>query len=339
MPAGRSEAGLAETRVEWRNKSEIVRARGRSEAPLRVLARTVTRLGRLLLLALPTSVRTVTLWRLVNLLARGMWELGLRWAPRGTTYRRRLASGARVELDLSERIQGQAAITGAYEATLAAEIAAQLPPGGTFFDVGANVGLVTIEVLGRAQSPRVHAFEPHPDNVAALRRNLLLNPPGRVEVVEAAVGEAPGSATLLVSANPNESGWHRIGSGTEAETPTDGAIDVSVTALDAYAKANGIDHVDVLKIDAEGSELGVLEGARDLLSRQAIELVILEISEPLIEKLGGEARQLYDVMQSYGYRGEVIPSTSPTRVIPGTRHLAADDVAFRPRRERGSSAH
>jgi FkbM family methyltransferase len=242
----------------------------------------------------------------------------------------RLASGAQVELDLSERIQGQAALTGAYEPSLCDEIARDLPPGGTFFDVGGNVGLVTLEVLGRTNGapPEVHVFEPHPRNVESLRRSLALNRSERVHVQAAAVGAAPGSASLKTSENRNESGCHRIvGS---AEQMAGGVIAVPVLALDDYARTHGIERVDVLKVDVEGHESAVLEGARELLARQAIGTVILEVNEELIGALGGESSALYETLSGSGYEPTVIPSTSPSRLLRRLHHMAADDVAFRP---------
>jgi FkbM family methyltransferase len=295
-------------------------------------ANTYARACRLLIAHVPGQRRVPTISRLVNLVARALWEIGLRRAPKGTSLRTRLASGAQVELDLSERIQGQAALTGRYEPTLVDSIARDLPPGGTFFDVGANVGLVTFEVVGLTSDrrPQIHAFEPHPDNVAAIRRNLALNPEARVEVVGAAVGAATGSAVLGISPNPNESGWHRIVSEGSGGPAVAGTIDVPVTTVDEHAARHGIEHIDVLKVDVEGVEASVLEGASGLLSRRAIGMVILEISEPLLEATGRDSERVHDTMARHGYRGAVIKSTSPTRMIPKTRHLAPDDVAFRP---------
>jgi FkbM family methyltransferase len=289
----------------------------------------LARVVRAVLGVVPARRRGVGGARVVNLIARGIWTVALTRLPTGTTMRCRLASGTQAELDLSERIQGQAALTGAYEPSVCDEIARALPPGGTFFDVGGNVGLVTLEVLGRKDGaePSVHVFEPHPRNVAALERSLSLNGAENVRVQAAAVGAAAGSAHLKTSDNPNESGCHRI---VEAAELRDDVITVPVVALDDYARSHGIDRVDVLKVDVEGHEAAVLEGARELLGRRAIGMVILEVNESLIGELGREADDLYATLSANGYEPTVIPSTSPSRLLRRLHHMAADDVAFRP---------
>jgi FkbM family methyltransferase len=296
------------------------------------LARLAAHVGRLPLGFLARRSQSLLMSRLVNLVARATWELFMRWAPQGTTLRCRLSSGPVLDLDLSERIQGQAALTGEYDPILCESIAESLSPGGVFLDVGANVGLVTLEVAGRAGSkrPRVHAFEPHPDNLAALKRNLDLNPDVRVEVIEAAAGAQSGSATLLASPSRSEAGAHRIVAGEDGRGQS-ATFAVPMTTIDQHLEEAGVDHVDALKIDAEGHEASVIAGAEQLLSRRAADLVILEVSVPLIEALGRTPGDLDAAMSRHGYAGTLIDSASPTRLFPRMRHLAPDDVAFRPR--------
>jgi FkbM family methyltransferase len=296
------------------------------------LALLTARVAGFVLRAVPGQGRSVPMSRLVNLFGRALWEMGMRRAPRGTNFRRRLKSGALVELDLAERIQGQTALTGIYEWTLADEIARHLPPHGTFFDVGGNVGLVTMEVLGRTSDRPidVHAFEPHPENIGALRRNLELNRDAHVQIVAAAVGNRIGSAALGVSANEHESGSHRVGSEHDGGSPIADTMTVQMTTLDDYTREHGIERVDVLKVDVEGLEAEVLEGARELLSGQRVGLIILEMSDSGSDATGGDSRNLHDTLAAYGYKATPIASTSPTRLFPWMHHLAHQDVAFSP---------
>ena len=81
--------------------------------------------------------------------------------------------------------------TGTAERPLQAALQRELRPGATFFDIGANVGFVTL-IAARLVGPsgRVVAFEPVPENVAAIRENLALNGIDWVEVHETAVARA-----------------------------------------------------------------------------------------------------------------------------------------------------
>jgi FkbM family methyltransferase len=144
-------------------------------------------------------------------------------------------------------------------AALATIFAAALAPDACCVDVGAHTGDVLAEIVRIAPHGRHIGFEPLPALAAALQRRL----PG-VDVRNVALGDTPGSAAFVhVLDRP---GW----SGLKARpTPDGGAartetIAVTVQRLDdalpaGYAPA-------LIKIDVEGAELGVLQGARATLA-------------------------------------------------------------------------
>ena len=128
-----------------------------------------------------------------------------------------------------------------------------LAPGMAAVDVGANIGyyLLLIEsAVGAAGS--VVCFEPDPGNLQELRRNLDANAFGNARVVAAAVGAADGAATLR--------------SGINAAVAADGTGDCEVPLVCLDSALGG--RVDFLKIDVEGYEGQVLDGARRLLAEQ-----------------------------------------------------------------------
>jgi len=125
------------------------------------------------------------------------------------------------------------------------------PPGSTFWDVGANVGLYTLAFSRAAGSVgKVYAFEPAPENVAALRRHLALNNVANVEIVEAAVGEVAG--TLRMAPGEFNSEFHVEANGT---------VEVSAVSLDEWRAAMRSSLPAAVKIDVEGYETEVLRGA------------------------------------------------------------------------------
>ena len=81
----------------------------------------------------------------------------------------------------------------------------------------------------------------------------------------------------------------------------DEIIDVPVTTLDAHAKAERLLHIDFLKIDVEGFELGVLRGARELLGEKRIDLIMLEIGDVTCTTAGVEPMEVLNELESYGY--------------------------------------
>jgi FkbM family methyltransferase len=138
--------------------------------------------------------------------------------------------------------------------------------GGVCFDVGANIGQVTLPLACLARE--VFAFEPSPP---ALNRLVqATNHLSNVRVVPAAVGAAAGTARLHVA------GGDSACSTLRAVEPGP-LIDVELISLDDFCAAEGIAEVDVLKVDVEGWEAEVFRGAQQLLERGAIRVMLAEV--------------------------------------------------------------
>ena len=118
-------------------------------------------------------------------------------------------------------------------------------------------------IAARAVGPsgRVIAFEPVPENVAAINENLALNGIDWVDVRQAAIGRESGSANLIVS---DVSAFSRFGN-VSVPTGARETIEVAVESIDGLLAAGAVPQPDVIKIDVEGAEIDVLEGARQTL--------------------------------------------------------------------------
>lgn len=187
----------------------------------------------------------------------------------------RMVDGTALELDLGDRTQALAYLTRRYSEDLIQEIVSRLPAGGVFFDVGSNVGLVTFQVAQRRPDARIVAFEANPAAVAGWRRNRRLSASDQVAVEPAAVSDSVGVVT--VHAPSIDLGAGRVQATGDGEP-------VPATALDAYCDAHGIDRIDVLKVDVEGSEPDVLEGSRGLLTSGRIRALIIEFNDVYLER-------------------------------------------------------
>jgi FkbM family methyltransferase len=181
----------------------------------------------------------------------------LRWRP--LTILSGAGRGMRINLHGS----AVAFATGVAERPLQGALTAELRPGATFFDIGANVGYVTL-IAARLVGPsgRVVAFEPVPENVAAIRENLALNGIDWVEVHETAVARQRGRAALIIS---DVSAFSRLAS-VNVPTGARETIEVQVISIDEFMASPGAPAPDVIKIDVEGAELEVLEGMRETLA-------------------------------------------------------------------------
>jgi FkbM family methyltransferase len=150
-----------------------------------------------------------------------------------------------------------------------------LDPGETAADIGANIGQMTSLLRHRAgRSGRVIAFEPHPEIFAELAANcapLSGGEIGPVELHQIALSDAPGEAFLDVGPTwETNRGMSRL-VGKHAESATQ--IRVPVSTLDALI---GDASIGVAKMDVEGHEPAVLEGAAGMLSRRNIRDLVFE---------------------------------------------------------------
>lgn len=158
-----------------------------------------------------------------------------------------------------------------------AETLRNAPARGIVVDVGANLGWHAIHAAQFPSVETVAAFEPDPFNADLLRRNAALNKAGKVAVNQSAVGAHAGLATLYHYRGTNY-GRHNL--------LTDygyGSSQVPMTDLDTALDRMGLGErrVLVLKIDVEGYEPAVIEGAARTLERTGA--VVLEYSPDLGE--------------------------------------------------------
>lgn len=178
--------------------------------------------------------------------------------PRPAAFSYRLRDGQVVELFYREDLGTKVLFGGSYEDREAAELCRHVRPGTWVFDVGANIGLTSLEFARVAE--RVLAFEPNPPTAERLERNLAANGLGNVTIVRSAVGSMPGSVTFHESADAT------LSSATVVPRGLLRSFEVPLTTVDTEWVAAGRPDVSALKIDVEGGELAVLQGASAMLA-------------------------------------------------------------------------
>ena len=130
-------------------------------------------------------------------------------------------------------------------------------PRRIFIDIGAHIGSVIAAVMEHDPSVRVIAAEPIPEKA----RSLVKRFPG-VEVHECALGDSTGEVNFYV--DTLRSGYSSLLSPQESQAARTREIRVSLRRLDDLTQSH---EVDVIKIDVEGAELGVLKGGEILLTK------------------------------------------------------------------------
>jgi FkbM family methyltransferase len=179
---------------------------------------------------------------------------------------------------------------GTYEEGTLRVMTYLLRAGGTFVDVGANIGVMTLHAASTlAGNGRVLAFEPLPSTYDILRRNLELNGFGNVEAVRMALGSTSGIAEIFDNMAAN-----RGSSSLIAPDPADGGHETPIERLDDYLAARPeTGRIACVKIDVEGWELEVLKGATETLSAAGAPSCIVECSH-FHPTQGGSPRQIFD---------------------------------------------
>lgn len=144
-------------------------------------------------------------------------------------------------------------------------------PGDVLFDIGANVGVVSLLML--QENPhigKIYAFEPLPQTFTRLKRNLELNgSPEKIATFNLGLSDERGSFDFYLPGEDEAASLRPITDVYYLQESVDGAysgrqkmgkVSCEVETLDAFVEAHHIEKIDIIKIDVEGNEKAVLSG-------------------------------------------------------------------------------
>jgi FkbM family methyltransferase len=167
------------------------------------------------------------------------------------------------------------------------------------FDVGANVGTYSKALYAQFPKARIAAFEPMPATFDTLRRTLAAT---TVKCYSTGLSDAEGTAIIYDYDEMN--GEHAsLYAGVLEELHHATKLkktQVQLITLDAFCRTNGITGIDFLKIDAEGNELKVLQGARSMIQSNAIRAIQFEFNEMNVMSRVF-LRDFYDVLKGFSF--------------------------------------
>jgi len=169
-----------------------------------------------------------------------------------------------------------------------------LRPGMTVVDVGAHHGLYTLLASkGVGRRGKVIAFEPSMRERRRLLSHLRVNACWNVVVEGCALGDEVGEADLFVVR-----GWQDWCNSLRPPVVEEGteAIRVRVETLDDVLWRLQVNAVDFIKLDAEGAELGVLQGARELLRGASRPVILAEVQDLRTQPWGYRARDIVEFL-------------------------------------------
>lgn len=231
---------------------------------------------------------------------------------------RGLASGYRICVSPVDRL---GYLLGTDEPHLQRIIREYVAPGDTVYDIGANIGYVSLS-LSKSVGPtgRVIAFEPIPKNVDDFRKSVEINQLTNVQLLEFAASDEGGEAVIRIAENLSTASlvWHR-------KNPSATELTIRTVQIDQLVETGDLGYPRFVKIDVEGAEGSVLRGMRRTVAA-AMPVLFIESSEagrettwPLLRELGYRCqsaitRKPVDAFEEYRHSDFLWLPTQPPRI-------------------------
>lgn len=200
--------------------------------------------------------------------------------------------GGRIFLNIRESSMMLQRALGCYELPKHQALKYFLHDGQTFIDVGANKGdfsLLASWLVG--PKGRVLSIEPHPTNCYWIKKSVEKSGYNNIDIHQLALSDSNGPAQLHLG---EKSGFHTLLPGKPQRDK--GEVEVQTRRLDDLLKEVRVERVDAIKIDVEGAEMHVLEGARETLSTNEGITVFLDIHP----QLGVEPKEVCERLRGLG---------------------------------------
>jgi FkbM family methyltransferase len=194
-----------------------------------------------------------------------------------------------------------------------------LKPGAVFYDIGANVGLMAVEVAKRfADQVRVFAFEPQPSLARTIAISASLNKFQNLRVFPIMLGKEPGRAELFIAS-------HSIHASAISREAGAAVIHCPVGTIDEMLADGLLAPPDVIKIDVEGGEFDVFRGAQKTIAEHRPAITFE--SDENANRFGYTRKQLCDFLRETGkYRFYAIDRE---KLTPAEAAIEKNDFSVR----------
>jgi len=181
--------------------------------------------------------------------------------------------------------------------------------GNTIVDVGANIGWHTLEYARLVgSSGKIFAFEPVAENFNLLQKNIHTNNYQNITCTQKAISNQIKQVTIELS---TRIGDHRIIEEKSSDRPT---INVDAITLDSFFENEN--KIDFLKIDAEGYDFFVLQGAEQIIQKNPQLVIFIEFNPYLLNLNNVEPKKLVEFLINLGFT--LYDVEKPNNVEPST---------------------
>lgn len=191
--------------------------------------------------------------------------------------------------------------------------------GMTVVDVGAGIGyytLIAAKLVGKTGI--VYAFEPEPCNYELLSKNIELNGFTNIVSIKKAISDKKGRANLYFEkeriVNPSLSRKNVLTASKHKVLKKGGFVEVETISIDEFfQKTVGNNKVDVIKVDSEGAEGLMVDGAEEILKSNNLKMFI-EFWPDGLAKLGTDPLRMLQKLKEYGFKAKVINEADQSAV-------------------------
>lgn len=197
---------------------------------------------------------------------------------------------------------GKAILAKNFEIAELNYIKSQLSNNDVFFDIGANTGFFSLIVASKSNSIQVHAFDPIKINTYLLSSSIEINGFSNIIVNQTCVGDYDGIVEFSLSSDSAYSSILDSGRKTEIKR-----IKLPIIKLDSYVNSMKINKIDFIKIDVEGAEKLVLEGASSIFSTPLLrpKCMMIELCDINLKAFQTSIKEIIALMIAKDYQAFV----------------------------------
>jgi FkbM family methyltransferase len=212
--------------------------------------------------------------------------------------------GVKYEVDLAEGIELSLFLFGKFQSHITKNAFLKINSDFTIIDIGANVGLMTLQFAKLVPNGKVYSFEPTFYALERLKKNLSLNPDlaKNVTVINSFVSENSSSNPDIVA----YSSWKVNGERGNNDHPVHlgtpkNAEGVPSISLNDFVENQKIEKIDFIKIDTDGHEYEVFKGAQKAIAKYRPK-IIFEIGLYVMDEKNISFEFYYDYFKNLNYR-------------------------------------
>jgi len=209
--------------------------------------------------------------------------------------------GNKMYVDAGQRIGDELLMDGVFEKYETELFKKMAQDGKVVVDIGANIGyytLIAAKLVGSKGT--VYAFEPEPSNYKLLYKNIQANGYTNIIAVQKAVSKTNGKTKFYVDAATTDVSSFAKDNVLKHSKNLDCLEVETITLDDFFERTVGDDRIDLMKIDVEGAEELVVDGAERVLRNNSLK-ILMEFMPDQLRNVGTDPLQLLYKLQNYGF--------------------------------------